>query len=276
MRILANGNVGIGLTEPTQLLHIENNAAAPRIRISTTGSFNATFTANSNRDNENQGLFLFVTEWNSTIVGRVGFTAGPDTVNKDDSKFIIQTAMGGSISTKLTLDENGNVGIGSNVSPSAGGGTVLFFADNATDPTMGANTAGFYGKDVAGTVEAFAVDEAGNAAQLTPHNFTLFTPNPSFEYPWSYYSKNRYIGKEINADIFGAIREIEQLTGKTFIHLQDLPVEEHLNWDTVQAQEVQRSITRREQQQLEQLDDPDVVVEDLYVAKLIPSWMENL
>ncbi|MCP3683501.1 MAG: hypothetical protein GY861_12510 [bacterium] len=71
----------------------------------------------------------------------------------------------------LTFDlVTGCVGLGSIAAPTLNGNHVLYFADNTADPTMGLNTAGFYGKDVAGTVEAFAVDEAGNAAQLTPHN----------------------------------------------------------------------------------------------------------
>lgn len=65
---------------------------------------------------------------------------------------------------------DGDVGIGSADSPTANSGKVLFMGDNAADPTMGNNSCGFYGKDVAGTVEAFAIDEAGNAAQLTSHD----------------------------------------------------------------------------------------------------------
>ena len=64
----------------------------------------------------------------------------------------------------------GDVGIGSITGPTANSGQVLFFGDNTNDPTMAANTAGFYGNDVGGTVEAFAIDEGGAAAQLTPHN----------------------------------------------------------------------------------------------------------
>lgn len=108
-------------------------------------------------------------------------------------------------------------GIGSTAVPTAGSGAVLFMGDNAGDPTMGVNTAGFYGKDVGGTVEAFAIDEAGNAAQLTSHNFTLFEPDDSYGYPFSFYAKNRFVG-EVNVDLYGAIREIEAMTGKQFIY----------------------------------------------------------
>ena len=47
---------------------------------------------------------------------------------------------------------------------------VLVLGDNAGDPTMPAETAGFYAKEALGSVHAFAIDELGNAYQLTPHD----------------------------------------------------------------------------------------------------------
>lgn len=72
---------------------------------------------------------------------------------------------------RLLLDNAGNMMLGPapGVEPTAGGGIVFVFQDNAGDPTMASNTAGGYAKDVAGTVERFAIDEAGNVAQLTSH-----------------------------------------------------------------------------------------------------------
>jgi len=71
---------------------------------------------------------------------------------------------------ELEFKGTGAIGIGnSNTWPSANDGKVLVFGDNAADPTMGADTAGIYAKDVTGTVEMFAVDEAGNVTQLSQH-----------------------------------------------------------------------------------------------------------
>ncbi len=72
----------------------------------------------------------------------------------------------------LQVTYAGDVLLGTTTAPSAGSGNVLVMGDNGGDPTMGTNTAGIYGKDVAGTVEMFAVDEAGNATQLSPHDET--------------------------------------------------------------------------------------------------------
>lgn len=74
----------------------------------------------------------------------------------------------------------------------------------------------------AGGAELKVRDEIGNITTLSPHNFKLFTPDPSYELPFSYYSRNDYIGKEINVDIYGAIEEIEKLSGKKFIYINDI------------------------------------------------------
>lgn len=59
-------------------------------------------------------------------------------------------------------------------------------------------------------------------AQLTPHTFELFDPDPDEKYPWSYYAENKALGVRINVDMAGAIRAIEEVTGKKFIHYEDI------------------------------------------------------
>ncbi|GAG89694.1 unnamed protein product, partial [marine sediment metagenome] len=51
------------------------------------------------------------------------------------------------------------MGVGSTVSPTGTASKVLWFGDNAGDPTMGADTCGIYGTDTAGTVELTGIDE---------------------------------------------------------------------------------------------------------------------
>lgn len=50
------------------------------------------------------------------------------------------------------------------------GSTGLIVGDNGSDITPGTNKCAFYGKDVGGTVHAFAIAETGSGAQLTPHD----------------------------------------------------------------------------------------------------------
>ena len=127
----------------------------------------------------------------------------------------------------------GTTAIGTEAFPSAG--TVgLIFADGTALSGMGTDTAGLYADDVATTTELFAIDEAGNATQISPHGFELFTPAAEEVYPHSYSSKNAYLGVEINIDMIGAIRAIEELTGRQFIHTRELPASERRDWKTDQ------------------------------------------
>jgi len=103
-------------------------------------------------------------------------------------------------------------------------GNLLYIHNADTDPAGNpANGCMIHAKDVTGSSELFALDESGNNPQLTPHNFGLFQPDPNEAYPWSYYAENKALGKKINVDMAGAIRAIEELTGKTFIYYADIP-----------------------------------------------------
>lgn len=118
------------------------------------------------------------------------------------------------------------------------GGTVTFTEGmirlaNATAAPTGSGKQGFY----ASGGELYAIDSAGNASLLSPHKFDLFTPSVEFESPWSYVSENKFLGKQVEADMFGALRAIEKIYEKVFdekltlIHLKDIP---KLNWEREQ------------------------------------------
>jgi len=79
--------------------------------------------------------------------------------------------------------------------------------------------------------ELRCTDSAGNETTLSPHTFELFTPDKSYKSPWAYYSNNDFIGTKINVDMYGAISEIEKLSGKKFIYTQDYTP---LDWDSEQ------------------------------------------
>ena len=101
-------------------------------------------------------------------------------------------------------------------------------------------------------------DEGGNITVLSPHAFTLFE-KPD-EMAWSYFSKNPYIGKMINVDMFGAIQAIEELTGKQFIYVAELPEDQKEN----KADQI------REAEIIERMkDDVEIDKEDAI------EWVEN-
>lgn len=93
------------------------------------------------------------------------------------------------------------------------------------DPAALADHAFLYAKDVAGTGNLFAADAAAAATQLTSHNFSLFEPEASEDFPWSFYAENKALGKKINVDMAGMVRAVEALTGKKFIHYADMAKE---------------------------------------------------
>ena len=74
-------------------------------------------------------------------------------------------------------------------------------------------------------MEVFAIDEAGNRAQLSPHPSSLLDtiPQQDCEYPWAFHSANEYLGKEILVDWCGAVSALQQLTGRQFMFVYDIP-----------------------------------------------------
>lgn len=61
----------------------------------------------------------------------------------------------------------GGTGIGVSTAPTGTASKVLMFGDNAGNPTPATNTAGIFAKDVSGSVEMFAVNEAGDIHPMT-------------------------------------------------------------------------------------------------------------
>ena len=223
----ASGNVGIGTAGPGSALHLQSGSVS----------------------------YMTVSDATPTVAGYFGlaaqiFTGGA--ANRAAIQGVSGIEMGAGNNRHFVLDSNGNVGIGTtgpNTTASISGtlgigndiaaptvGTyVAVFGNEVTTPTMAADMAGIYGYDVNGTTEMFAIDEAENTAQLTPHNFDLFAPDDGEPYPWSYYACNKILGKCINVDMAGAIREIETLSGKQFIYYEDMSESEILSWDEHQG-----------------------------------------
>ncbi|MBI2607293.1 MAG: hypothetical protein HYW51_00470, partial [Candidatus Doudnabacteria bacterium] len=109
MTILGAGNVGIGVTDPAELLEVENGSATTGIQISNTATDGDPFLA-------------------FALSGTKTFTMGVD--DGDSDKFKIGTTAIGT-NTRLTIDSSGNVGIGT----ATPGGTLSVLSANATGTT---------------------------------------------------------------------------------------------------------------------------------------------
>ena len=77
-----------------------------------------------------------------------------------------------------------------------------------SDPSTVANNAHIYAKDEASSAEVFVKDEAGNVTKISPHNE---------QGEWEYYSRNVKTGKTVRINMEEMIRDIEKLTGKSYI-----------------------------------------------------------
>jgi hypothetical protein len=77
-----------------------------------------------------------------------------------------------------------------------------------SDPTTVVDKAHIYAKDEAASAEVFVRDEAGNVTKISPHNEAG---------EWEYYSRNVRTGKTVRINMEEMIRDIEKLTGKTYI-----------------------------------------------------------
>jgi hypothetical protein len=192
------------------------------------------------------------------------------------------------------IGNTGNVGIGT-TSPGGSGtvGTAILSFANGTAPVGGvANQVSIYSADVAASAELFALDEAGNTPQLSPHpsDFLATLPVEGREYPWAHSSSNAYLGKKVQVDFAGLIKAIETLTLQKFMFVTNIPKED---WDThqelrrlqieQQREKAQAEIATFDEQiaaetseekkaQLTKQRDA-IVVRPPYVKKRPPQWL---
>ena len=82
----------------------------------------------------------------------------------------------------------------------------------ASDPSGVTNRAAIYAKDVSSSAEVFVRDEAGNVTQISPHNT---------EGEWTYYSENSITGKRFKVNMEKMIRRLEEITGESFIEIDE-------------------------------------------------------
>ena len=75
MRIDNDGNVSIGNTSPTSLLHIDTGANSA-----------ANFRLGANRTSANVAVGQLIGDWNGTAVAKIALKTGDDTTNKDNGE----------------------------------------------------------------------------------------------------------------------------------------------------------------------------------------------
>ena len=263
--ITTASKVGIGITAPGAKLHVTGTIYASD-SISTAGAGGA-FIANP-RDGSGTAFQLY-----NPTGDNIRLYGGSDL---------------------FTINSSGNVGIGTSAFDGTAAG-VLAIA-NGTEPAAGtANQSYLYAKDISSSSELFGMDEAGNAAQLTPHpaEFLDTLPTAGREYPWAYSATNYYLGKQIDVDMMGAIRKLEELSGEQYIYMSDLDPDKIWDWDADQERQATERdaaiVTAKDLQKLlrKQLKDAEdtaeierlqdeldaVIVPGKYIKKRPPKWL---
>ena len=212
-----NRRIGIGTKTPSAKLHVKTTGVVdPIAKFESTEAISISVATDINhgefwiaRQNDQFGLSVLASDIGLRCVSgqsiHFGSGSNPFAIFSDKGLCIGGTSFGASADAVLAIEAS--------TAPT-------------TSPT---NTIQIFAVDVAGSHEARVRDEGGTTTTFSPHNFSLFQPEQSFEFPWSYYSRNDYLGKEINVDMFGVVRALEELTGKQFIFLRDLEKQE---WDS--------------------------------------------
>ncbi len=155
LRITSTGNVGIGTASPATgfSLHVVD-ATSGKIKLE--GPQPGVVLRETDASNQ---------EWWLTGLG--GTFRIRDITAGSVYPFTIEAACP---TNTIYATTAGNVGIGTTAPASGGGAPCLIMVDAVSNPTgIGTNSAGIFAKDVAGTTEFFAIDEAANATQLTAH-----------------------------------------------------------------------------------------------------------
>ena len=259
-----NHRVGIGTNSPGYLLHIKRSTGDSTVFIDAQAGEEAVIRFGYGGDEK---------YWSITTNFR----------SNDDYGFRIWSYDTSTWKERFFIDRNyGNVGIGGakNFGTNAQG---VLGIKNGTAPTSSpADMVQLYAEDVSSSSELKVRDEAGNVTTLSPHNFTLFKPKKDYFLPWSYYSKNDYLGREINVDMYGAIKAVEELTGKKFIYTREFKPTK--DWDEEQEkiyQEREEEIKRlkaenerlkKENKKLKE-KQPLSEIPKKYKKKPIPEWM---
>jgi len=179
----------------------EGSASIAEVSVVTDGS-SAYVSAGPTVSTKGTDQLTFTASYNgtSTILNASSSSGGSTTVSA--YRVDLLRAAGGEVAENVTVTGNQTLsGIKTFSKP-------IPLTVSASDPATVANTAHIYAKDESASAEVYVRDEAGNVTKISPHNA---------QGEWEYYSRNTRTGKTVRINMEELVRDIEQLTGKTYI-----------------------------------------------------------
>ena len=181
-------NASEGAASATEVMVVSNDDAYIAVgpAISTKGTDQLTFSA---------------TQSGSTVTVKAASTSGASTTVNGYRVHMLRGSAGASTADTVLVSTTQTIT-----------GTKTFSSPLAltvgSDPSTAANNAHIYAKDESSSAEVFVRDEAGNVTKISPHNE---------QGDWEYYSRNTKTGKTVRVNMEEMIRDIEKLTGKSYI-----------------------------------------------------------
>jgi len=146
-------------------------------------------------------LTFSATQSGSTVTVKAASTSGASTTVNGYRVHMLRGSAGASTADTVLVSTTQTI-TGAKTFDSALAMTV------GSDPSSVTNKAHIYAKDESSSAEVFVRDEAGNVTKISPHNE---------EGEWEYYSRNTKTGKTVRINMEEMIRDIEKLTGKSYI-----------------------------------------------------------
>jgi len=143
--------------------------------------------------------------WNGSALIVGGSFAFDNTNDANKTQFAVAVSTDGTGADPA--GNNGQFIIDGNAGGRIKMNTAVALAVNS-DPATITDYAHIYAKDEASSAEVFVKDEAGNVTKISPHNEAG---------EWEYYSRNTKTGKVVRVNMEEMIRDIEKLTGKSYI-----------------------------------------------------------
>jgi hypothetical protein len=178
------GNVGIGISNPSQLLSLQS-ATTSKISMENTGDAGVVLTMDADRSGANAGLGSIQFKWNGTAVGQVSGASGSDTSNKDDGDLTFSTTTsGGSLTERMRVKSGGDVEVKT-------GNLVIGTAGQGIDFSINGGNAETLDEYEEGTFTLSVVNYSGGTAPIINSQNT--TP---------YFNRYVKIGKTIICSIY--------------------------------------------------------------------------